>query len=98
MELSNYLYVLRRHYRLILLGPLLVGLAALLITFLLPPVYEAEAQLAIVNSGVVLNFEAKYRSVSEIDAANAANVDQVARRRALTTLAKSAALASGVID
>ena len=88
-------YCFQKYYWLILLGPLVAGLAALTWTFLQPPVYEAEAQLAIVKSGSIVNFDPRYKTVSEIDSTI---IDQTARRKSLATLAKSEALASAVSD
>lgn len=93
MELEPYWAVLRKWYRVILGLTLAAALAALLLSFILPPTYEAEAQAAIVKSGTLLNFDPKFKTVSELDSA----VDLPARRRALVTIGKNPDIAASVI-
>src|SRR5204862_726786 len=88
VEIAQIRKFIRKRYRLILIGPLLAALIAAIYSYSRPPQYEAESQLAIVKSGVLLNFDPKYQIVSDV------NSDLTARRRSLTTLVKSPALAN----
>ncbi len=96
MPFGKYPALLQRHFRLILLSGLVSGLAVLLVTMLMPPTYEAEADLAIVKSGSDVNFDPKFKTVSEFDLAQAV-VDQAARRKALASIASSPDLVTAVI-
>jgi len=96
MELMQYFSILHKWYRLILLGTLLAGFTALVVSFTMPPTYEAEAAVAVVTSGVQVSFDPKIKTVSEMDLAQRA-VDQTARRKSLTTIAKSPDIANAVI-
>ena len=49
MELFQYLVILRKWWHLIVGATVLAAGAALLSSFVLPPIYEAEAQVAIVT-------------------------------------------------
>lgn len=95
MNLVQLLIILRRNALLVVLGPVVMGLAAFATTYLLPPVYETEAQLAIVKNGSIVNFDPRYRTISEIESAG---IDQTARRKSLISLVKTFALASQVIN
>jgi uncharacterized protein involved in exopolysaccharide biosynthesis len=96
MAWIKYFSVLRKWYRLILLSTLLAGFTALLVSFVMPSTYEAEAAVAIVKSGAQLNFDPKFKTISELDPAQAA-VDQTARRKGLAAIAKTLDLATAVV-
>jgi capsular polysaccharide biosynthesis protein len=93
---ENYAAVLWKHGRLILGCAIVFGMAMLIITFLVTPTYEAEADVAMVKTSIDLNFDSRIKTVSESDVSQAA-IDQTARRKALATIAGSPDLASIVI-
>lgn len=95
LNLGRYVAILRKWYRLILLATLLAGATALVVGFATPPTYEVETAVATVKSGTQINFDTKIKTISEMDTAQVA--DQAARRKSLTTIAKSPDVASGVI-
>ncbi|MCA1554346.1 MAG: hypothetical protein LC737_08210, partial [Chloroflexi bacterium] len=94
MELAQFLQTLRRHMLLILALPLLALAAAYVAVPSGASTYEAEAQLLVLKSGLLLNLEPKVRSVSDLDSTT--GVDQIARRRALGALGKSPEIAARV--
>jgi capsular polysaccharide biosynthesis protein len=85
-----------KHIGLILGCALGAGLVVLVITFIVPPTYEAEAGVALVKTGVDLNFDPKFKTISELDATTGL-IDQSARRKALATIASSPDVATEVI-
>jgi capsular exopolysaccharide synthesis family protein len=93
MELVRYFSILRKWYRLIIFTTLLAGATAFVLSSLLSPIYEAEADMAIVRSSTELNFDPKIKTVSESDF----TVDLTARRKALTNIVKSPEIAEDVI-
>jgi capsular polysaccharide biosynthesis protein len=97
MPFEKYLRGILKHYRLILVCGFVAGIVAFIVMNLVPPTYEAVATLAIVKSGEDVNFDPKFRTVSEFDLAQSV-VDQVARRKALATIASSPELVTGVLD
>lgn len=96
MPFQQYIRFLLKHLRLIIAGGFVAGLAVLVITMFLPPTYEAEADLVIVKSGADINFDPKFKTVSEFDVAQSV-VDQAARRKALASIASSPELLTAVI-
>lgn len=96
LDLGRYLNVLRRWWRLILLCGALGALAAFGASSLQASSYEAEAGLAIIRTGTVLNFDPKIRTVSDADPTQ--NLDQASLRKSLVTLATSNELAQQVLD
>lgn len=95
IDLGQYVSVLIKWHRLIILAPLLAGLVAFGVSSTLPPTYEAEAVVTLVKSSTQLNFDPKMRTVSEMDTAH--YYDRGERRKALTTLVKSSVVATAVI-
>jgi uncharacterized protein involved in exopolysaccharide biosynthesis len=87
IDLRPYLVALRKKWLLILACTLLAGVGAYIVALFIPPVYEAEVNVAIVKSGVTLNLEPRFRTDLDV------TVDQVARRRSLTTIVKSPEIA-----
>jgi len=87
-------------WRLIVLGGLLAGGAALGASFLLPPTYQAEAALVMTHTLISPDFETKIKTISEAEAAlllrTARDLD--ARRKALVRLVENAQLAREVIQ
>ncbi len=93
MELKQYIRTVRKHWRIVLGCVLLALIAGVVIVSLSPQVYEAEADLVLLKSGALLNFEPNYKTISDLNS----NTDVNARRRALITIGKSPALAAAVI-
>lgn len=92
MSTKEFIAILWKRARMIGACALIVGLSALVILRLLTPTYEAEVNLAIVKSTVDINFDPKFKTVSDATTTQAA-IDQAARRKALATIAVSADLA-----
>jgi capsular exopolysaccharide synthesis family protein len=95
INLGQYVSVLIKWHRLIILAALLAGLVAFGVSSTLPPTYEAETAVTLVKSSTQLNFDPKMTTVSDMNAGY--YVDQDARRKALTTLVKSSDVATAVI-
>lgn len=94
-DLGRYLFALRKWYRVIFLCAVVVGGLALGVSMLMPLTYQSEAAVAIVRSSVQVSFDPKIKSLSEQDITG--NIDAIARRKSLTTIAKSPDIASVVI-
>jgi len=96
IELRQYFTVIRKWLWLIVLGTLLCGGTAAIVSFTMAPVYEAEAGVIIVKSGYEVTFEPKFRTLSEADLARY-GMDLASRRKALTALVESGEVASEVL-
>lgn len=96
LNLSRYVQILGRHWRVIAAAGILGGLAALAYSVVLPAGYRSDAALAIVRTGLVLNMDARARTISDTDP-NVQSVDQIAQRRSLLTIAQSQDVALAVI-
>lgn len=96
MSAENYFAVLYKQVWLILGCALGAGLVVFILTFIVPPTYEAEAGVALVKTGVELEFDPKFKTVSDLDAARNL-IDQTARRKTLATIANSSDMAKQVI-
>lgn len=94
INLRQYLQTLVRWWRLILLCAILGAAAALLFSFMRERSYASTATVAIVRSATIVNFDPKIRTVSNTDPT--ASLDQASFRKALTTIANSADLATTV--
>jgi capsular exopolysaccharide synthesis family protein len=95
LDLGRYLAVLWKWRLHIAASAVMAGLLALGASFLLPPVFEAEVQVAVVKSGTLVSFDSRIKSVSEFESVTL--VDQTARRKALTAMAQSPDLAAAVV-
>ncbi|MCA1552766.1 MAG: hypothetical protein LC737_00145 [Chloroflexi bacterium] len=95
MEWEQYLRTLRRH-ALLIVGLPLALLAAYLSVPSGTPSDEAEAQLLILKSSLLLNLEPKIKAVSDLDSSTGG--DPSARRRALSILGKSPEIAVSVVS
>lgn len=62
-----------------------------------PPSFAARTELAIIRTGTIVNFDPKFRTVSDTDP-NAQGLDTVARRRSLVTIGDSPAFTEQVIQ
>jgi len=96
IELRQYLAVVRRWLWLIVLGTFLAGATALVVSFLTPPIYQAEAGVLIVRSGSEIVLEPRYRTLTEEDLAPIINMQE--RRKALTALVSNTTIASQVME
>ncbi len=94
IELGQYLAVIRRWLWLIVLGTFLAGATALVVSFLMTPIYQAEARVLIVRAGSEIVLEPRYRTLTEEDLAP--NMQE--RRKALTALVANSTIASQVIE
>ncbi len=94
LDLGRYVSTLRKWYRLILVAAVLAGGTALVVSFRLPPTYEAEADVAVVTSGATINFDTKIQTITGLDSAQ---LDQANRLKAFTRVAQSTDIAAAVI-
>lgn len=97
MSAEKYLALLQKRVWLILGCALGAGLVVLVITFIVPPKFDAESAVALVQNGVDLNFDPKFKTLSEQQVASSL-IDQTARRKALATIASSPDIATLVIS
>lgn len=96
IELRQYLGVIRRWLWLIVLGTFLAGATALVVSFRMTPVYQAEAGVLIVTAGSEIVLEPQYRTLTQEDLAPIINMQE--RRKALTALVTNTTIASQVIE
>lgn len=97
LDLSRYVNVLRRFWW-VIAATAIVGAALGYVYSTLQPVsYRAEVALAIMRTGLLLNLDGRARTVSDADP-NAQSVDQLARRRSLTTIGESLDVAQHVLE
>lgn len=94
-NLRDYVDVLRRWLWLIALGTLLAGGTALAISLLMPPVYEAVADVASVKSFSQISLSPEYRTLSEAQLTQ--GLDFKSRQQALVAMARGDEIASAVI-
>jgi len=97
INLGRYLNVFGHWWRLIVLCAVLGALAALGASLTMSKSYQAEASLAILRAGTVVNFDSKIRTVSDTDP-NAPNFDPLGRRKSLVTLGTNPELAQTVVN
>jgi len=99
-DLRQYVVVLVKHWKLIILATFLAALAAALFYFTAPPVYEARASVAIVKSQSQIVFNPEFLTLSEeeMSARGIQAVDLGERRKALASLVVNSAIASQVIE
>jgi len=86
-EIRWYFDVVRRHWKIILLGTLIPALAALLISLALPALYRSQAQVVLFKSKPDVNFDSRYQTLSEDDLFRLSAQDP--RRQTLAALAVS---------
>lgn len=97
MELRAYIDIVWRWLWLIVLGALLAGGTALVVSLLTPPAYEAEAGVAVVRSAFQLELEPRFKTLSEEELAQAgARVAAEDRRQALALMVQNEAIAPSV--
>jgi len=101
IDLRQYVDVIIRRWKLILVAAVSAALVAAVVSFLTPPVYEAVAGVVIIKAKTELLFEPQFKTLSEEDLAMAGArqaVDTTARREAFAALVKNGAIAAQVID
>ncbi len=96
LNLAHYLELLRRRWLLPVVLALLGAAAMFLYSGTLPVRYSARADVAVVRTGTLVNFDPKLRTISDTDP-NALALDQVTRRRSLVVIGQSLALAQQVV-
>lgn len=92
MSVQGLIFIMQKRVRLIAACAVGLGLMALVGMYFVTPTYQAEADAAIVKSAVEVNFDPRFKTVSEANSTQLA-IDQAARRKALATIAASDDLA-----
>jgi len=95
IDLREYVNVIVKGWKCIAVLTVVAMVAAIIVSFLLPPTYEATAGVVIVKSVSDISFEPKFRSLTEQELAQAVDVDS--RRKAFEGLVESSAVAAEVI-
>src|SRR5436190_2315625 len=97
LNLLQYMQTLRRRWWLVAACAVVGIVLALAVSFFGPKTYATRVELAIVRTGTLVNFDPKFRTISDNDP-NAQGLDQVSRRRSLVSLGDTPAFASVVIE
>jgi len=100
-DLREYIEVLIKHWKLIALATFLAAFSAGVISFLIPPTYEATAGVVVVKSKMDITFDPKMKTLTEEDLAVAGAREAVnleARRETFAGLVKNGAIAAQVIE
>jgi len=97
IDLRAYVEVLIRYWKWIVGLALVAAVMALVVSFLLPPTYEAGAAVAIVRTRTDVTFDPRMVTLSEDELANR-GLDVNARRDALVALVSSSDIAAEVLD
>lgn len=87
MEIRWYYQLIRRSWWIILIGALVPAIIAFTVSYLLPPEYQAQAEVSLYKTQPELAFDAKYITLSEDDIVHYSNPD--ARRNTLVALSTS---------
>ncbi len=95
IDVMEYVNVARRWLWLIVSGTFLAAGVALVVSFILPPVYEAEADVASAKSLSQISLSPDYKTLSEAQLTQ--GLDMNARQKALVAIAKGNAVASAVV-
>jgi uncharacterized protein involved in exopolysaccharide biosynthesis len=98
MTLGEILRVLQRRYWIILVGALIAGLVAALLSFVWPPSYESQALILITKLRPSVTLDARYQTVAEENVVNLSVQEEQVRRQTLVGLATNADLVQEVID
>lgn len=69
IDLREYVLVLLRHWKWIVGAPLVAAIAALVVSFLLPPTYEATALVAVTRPRYVMQFDPRIETLNNIQPA-----------------------------
>lgn len=97
LNLSHYVDLLKRRWFWIVACGLVGAGIAYFWANSAPPSYSARTELAILRTGSIVNFDPRFRTISDADP-NATGLDAVARRRSLIAIGESPALAEQVIQ
>ena len=97
MEFVWYIDVLRRFWKTIVVVTLVPVVAAVIVTLLLPPTYEAQASIALYRSTLDINFDPRFQTVSE-DELVSFNAVQDPRRQTISALATSDEVRQHIIE
>ena len=97
IDLREYINIIVRRWKWIAGITLVAVVTAAVVSFLLPPTFEAKAGVVIVKSKSEVTFEPKYRTLTE-EELGSVGIDITARRKALEALVKSSSVAAEVID
>ena len=65
-DFRPYITVVLRHWRLLLGGAIISGLLAIGLSFLLPPTYEAQALVLVVDPSQLVQFDPRFETIDEI--------------------------------
>jgi len=65
MELREYVTIIRRWLWLIVLGAVLAGGTALVVSRQMTPIYEAKASVVVIRTGFQLELEPRFKMLSE---------------------------------
>lgn len=87
MDLRWYYDIFRKSWLLILIGALIPGLVALVISLVVTPTYSAQAEVSLYKTKSELSFYPQYITLSEDDIVHYSNPD--ARRNTMVALAQS---------
>lgn len=96
LNISHYIQLLRRRWLLVLICGIVGVVLVLAWSFITPKVYTTRVELAIVRTGTLVNFDPKFRTVSDNDP-NAQGLDQVSRRRSLVSIGDTPAFVATLI-
>ena len=97
IDIRRYLEVLLSHWRFIAGATLITAVVVLVVSFILPPVYEARAGLIIARARSQVTFEPTLRTLSE-EQLSALRVDTRIRQETLEALVMSPVVAIQVIE
>ena len=97
IDIRRYLEVLLSHWRFIAGATLITAVVVLIVSFILPPVYEAKAGLIIARARSQVSFEPRVRTLSE-EQLSALRVDTRIRQETLEALVMSPVVAAQVIE
>src|SRR5713226_8987457 len=96
IDIIKYLKIVRRWLWLIFLGTIISGVMALVLSSLLPPMYEAEADVASVKSISQFTISPEYRTLSEAQL-NSGLVSNE-KQKGFLTLARGNDIAAAVVS
>ncbi len=97
IDLREYVAIIIRYWKWIVGAALVAAVTAGVVSFLLPPTYEATAGVLVIPSKSEVSFEPKFKTLSGEDLAQGRVFDVNSRRKALEALAKSTSVAAQVI-
>jgi len=93
-DLREYIGVLFKHWKLIALVTFLAAFTAGVVSFLIPPTYEATAGVIVIKSKMDITFDPKIKTLTEEDLA----VNLAARSETFAGLVENGAFAAQVIE